>query len=383
MIASDFIDRRLRLFNLLKNKQASVIIYGRNVLKRSPSVRYQFNQFSDLVYLTGYTRPGGILTIHEQDGKPFSTLYLPPRIPYEEMWEGFRTPFEEAQKFSGVDKVLPTSELEYWIARRIQTPSLIFSSAPPHQKRHSPKFQSISQYIDLLRIIKSPKEISLIKKACEISKAAHNISLSIAKPGVSEAQVASRFKLECIERGATGFSYPIVCASGKNATSLHYIENNKIMKEGECLMMDAGCEYMNYASDFTRTVPIGKISEAHSDLLEMVDEIKNFLVRKAQKGQIYSLGLLHHLSEDMLMRGLTQFGLKLNINQLREYYPHYVSHWIGLDVHDCDSIGYDFKLKKGCVFSVEPGIYFPEDSLDIPKELRGIGCRFEDTVIIE
>ena len=155
------------------------------------------------------------------------------------------------------------------------------------------------------------------------------------------------------------------------------------MQNGECLMMDAGCEYMNYASDFTRTVPIGKISEAHSDLLDMIDEIKDILVRKSKQGQIYSLGHLHRMSEEMMLKGLKQFGVHLNINQLREYYPHGVSHWIGLDVHDCDTIGYGFKLQKGCVFSVEPGIYFPENCSDVPKELCGIGCRFEDTVIIE
>ena len=383
MLAADYTERRIKLFNLLKNKNASILIYGRKALKRMPTVQYPFNQFSDLFYLTGYSRPGGALTIHEKDGKPYSTLYLPPRIPYEEFWEGFRTSFEDAQKLSGVDAVLPTSELENWIAPRFQSPYNIFSSRPPHQKAHSANFRSIGQYIDILRIIKSPKEISLIKKACEISKIAHKISLSIAKPGVSESVVASRFKLECIERGATGFAYPIVAASGKNALSLHYIENNTIMKNGDCLMMDAGCEYMNYASDFTRTVPIGKVSEAHSDLLDMIDEIKNILVRKSKLGQIYSLGHLHHLSEQMMLKGLSQFNLNLNLNKLREYYPHGVSHWIGLDVHDCDTIGYDFKLRKGCVFSVEPGIYFPENASDIPKELRGIGCRFEDTVIIE
>lgn len=383
MLSKDYTERRIKLFNLLRNKRASILIYGRNALKRIPSVKYPFNQFSDLIYLTGYTRPGGALTIHEKYGKPYSTLYLPPRIPYEELWEGFRTSFEDAQKFSGVDAVLPISDLENWVAPRLQDPYQVYTSMPPHQKKHSSKFRSISQYIDILRIIKSPKEISLIKKACEISKIAHKISLSIAKPGISEGQVASRFKLECVERGATGFAYPVVAASGQNALSLHYIENNKIMKNGECLMMDAGCEYMNYASDFTTTVPIGKISEAHSDLLEMMEEIKNVLVKKSKKGQVYSLGHLHSLSEEMMLKGLTQFNVHLNKKKLQEYYPHGVSHWIGLDVHDCDTVGYGFQLRKGCVFSVEPGIYFPENSPDIPKELCGIGCRFEDTVIIE
>ncbi|OHT15369.1 putative Xaa-Pro aminopeptidase 3 [Tritrichomonas foetus] len=383
MIADDFILRRNNLLKLIRNPKAGVLIYGRNVLKRIPTVQYNFNQFSDIVYLTGYTRPDGALTIDIRDGKPYSTLYLPPRIPHEEMWEGKRTSFEDAQKLSGVDRVLPMCELEGWIARKSSDPQNVFQSSPPLQRVFNSKFQSLAKYMDVLRVLKSPKEIEIIKKACEISKIAHQISLHQVAPGIRESQIASRFYLECIERGASGLSYPTVCASGTNALCLHYIENNKIMKEGECLMMDAGCEYENYSSDFTNTVPVGKVPTAHLDLLEMVNDVKDFLVRKVKKGQIHSLGQLHNESEELLIRGLKQFGVKMDKRTIGKYYPHGASHWIGMDVHDCDTIGYGFPIQKGCVFSVEPGLYFPFGSPEIPTELHGLGCRFEDTVIIE
>lgn len=383
MLAQDFLKRRVNLFNSLKNNSASVLIFGRKQFKRTSNILYPFNQFSDIVYLTGYTRPEGALTIHQENGKIISTLYLPQNKHNDHFSETPHTTFDEAQKLSGVDKILPMNEIDSWLSRRINDPKNIYFSSPSTNKEKAALFNSISPFINSLRIIKEPKEISLIKKACEISKISHDISLSLAKPGISESLVAARFKLECFERGATGLAYPIVAASGKNACRLHYIDNNKIMHNGECLMLDAGCEYQNYASDFTRTVPVGKISTAHRDLLEMIEETKFSLCYKVKKGQIYSLGHLHHSSEDMIMRGLKQLGINIRRQNLQIYYPHGVSHWIGLDVHDCDTILYDFPLKKGCVFSVEPGIYFPDGAPDVPKEFQGMGCRFEDTVIIE
>ena len=304
-------------------------------------------------------------------------------MPHEELWEGPRSDHGSMQALSGVDSVLTINELEEWVARKSSRPETVFASAPPHRKVHKMHFSDLRTYIDLVRVVKEPKEIELIRKACEITKKAHERTLSKVVPGVCERVVAARFYLECIENGATGLAYPSVCAAGKNALILHSLEQERIIREGDCLMLDAGCEFMHYASDFTNTVPVGKVDNVRLDLLEMVNDVKCILADRARKLHFPNLGAIHNECQNMLIRELKQFGMKISKRQIQKYFPHGVSHWIGLDVHDCDTIGYQFPLTKGCVFSVEPGLYLPYGDPDVPKELQGLGCRFEDTVIID
>lgn len=380
---SEYIKRRGRLFDLLKVKDPTVVVYGRDPILRLPSVHYKFDQFADMLYFTGYDKPYGVLGMKKTGEKIESTLFIPERNYTEELWNGFRTSFEEAQKTSGVTYVRPITEFPEWRLRNMNNPNNVFTSSFP-QVRETEKFNNLRQYADLLRVIKSRKEIELIQKACDISRKGHIKSMSTVKPGVSEAQIASRFALKCYELGATGLSYPTVCASGDNALCLHYLENNTIIKDGTCVMMDAGCEYYHYTSDFTRTVPAGKVPQIHLQLLDMVEFVKDYLVKLVKKGSVSNLYQLHGESEQMFMKELKSFGFKkMDLGLLRKFYPHGISHWIGLDVHDADTVSHSFKLQTGCVFSVEPGLYFPKNNHNVPEELRGIGCRFEDTVIMD
>lgn len=380
LTASDFILRRARLFDSLQNAGAKVIIYGREPLKRIPSVLYNFHQFSDLLYLTGYDRAGGALTLEVRDSKLYSTLFLPQRNRTEELWNGIRTSFPDAQELSGVDRVRPITELEDWVVKNTGT-CPIFFSCPPQQQPHSRTFKSLTPYIDALRWVKDEKERALIKRACEITKRA--FSEVSPQPGDLEGVLAAQFQHRAAHHGATGLAYPIVAASGDNALCLHYLENNTVMKEGRTVMMDAGCEYHHYASDFTRTFPIGRIPSAHLDLLEMVSSAKDELIARVRAGRIFNLAHLHQQAEQMLARGLRGFGVRAEGLAIRRFFPHGVSHWIGLDVHDCDTVSHTLPFKRGCVFSVEPGLYFAHDDRNAPEELKGLGCRFEDTVILD
>ena len=378
--ASDFTLRRSRLFDLLRDSAAKVLVYGREPLKRIPSVLYEFHQFSDLLYLTGYERAGGALTLEIKDSKLFSTLFLPQRSRTEELWNGFRTPFPEAQALSGVDKVRPITELEDWIVKNSGSGDFYFS-CPPQQRPHSSTFKPLAPFMDRLRWIKDAKERNLIKRACEITR--KSFAEVKPEPGTLEGVLATQFKHLTARHGATGLAYPIVAASGTNALCLHYLDNNTVMREGTAVMMDAGCEYKHYASDFTRTLAIGKLPAVQQDLLEMVDDVKNELVGRVRAGRIFNLGHLHQQAEQMLARGLRGFGVRAEGPAIRRYFPHGVSHWIGLDVHDCDTAPHQLQLQRGCVFSVEPGLYFQLDNRDAPPELKGLGCRFEDTVVLD
>lgn len=380
MIAKDFTVRREKLMNLLPSG-STVIVYGRSVLKRLPTIPVPFNQFSDLYYLTGESRPGGALVITNKNGKNTSTLFLPEPNKERELWDGFRTPFDEAQKRSGVDSVSPFSHFDQWVNENTPDIDRVFCSFPPHQSCHK-NFRRLAPFIDQLRVVKDSKEINLIRKACEITRESMDIALRDAKPGVTEFEIASKFELEVWKRGATGLAYPIECQSGDNALCLHYIENKDKLKEGDGLLIDAGCECEHYASDFTRTVAIGVTSAIRRDAIQMVDDMKKSLVTMARNGTVSTLTELNERCKAMAMENLKKLGVSVDPQKLSTFCPHRISHWIGLDVHDSGSVSLDTPLQKGHVFSVEPGIYFPRDA-DCPAELKGLGIRFEDTVILE
>ena len=376
MLAKDFVLRRQRLMELLP-KDSTVIVYARNVLKRLDTIPVTFNQFGDFFYLTGEARPGGALVIKNNK----STLFLPEPNKEIELWEGFRTPFDEAQKKSGVDEVAPLSELDKWVSSNTPDQMKVYCSMPPHQSSHK-GFKQLGPFIDQLRVLKDSKEIEFVKKACEITRAAMKSALSDVKPGIRECEIATKFEHECWRHGATGLAYPVECQSGTNALCLHYIENLATLKEGDGLLIDAGCEYEHYASDFTRTAPIGKVNAARRDAMGMVEEMKNSLVKMAKSGDVKNLVELDERCKEMAMRNLKSLGIRVDQHKFMEFCPHRVSHWIGLDVHDAPTVSLETPLQRGHVFSVEPGMYFPLDS-DCPSELKGLGIRFEDTVIIE
>ena len=379
--AADFKQRREKLIQLIEEPKAIAVVFGRETLMRSPTIPIEFNQFSDLVYFTGHTRPSGTLVMTKNYNEHKSILFLPKKNHQTEIWEGFMDSFEDAQKLSGVDSVRPITELSEFLKKN-SIESQVYCSFPPHQSGFAP-FKQLSLLTDQIRIVKSPKEIEIIKKACEITKKSLSIALSHAKPGVSEGVLEAEFKLQNAKQGANKLAYPTVVASGPNALCMHYLENNRIMRDGDVVMMDAGCEYQNYASDFTRSVCVGKVSELHKAVLEMVNWTKEFLVLNAKAGKFQNLEHIHLMSEKLLSEGLKELGMKVNQQQIRSLYPHGCSHWIGLDVHDADSISYTYPLRKGNVFSIEPGLYFDPANPIVPKEFAGLGCRFEDTVILE
>ena len=381
--SKEYSQRRVKLFEEIHDHGAKVLVYGRESLLRMPGVRYEFDQSSDMIYLAGYTRPGGALTIEEKNGNIHSTLFLPPKVPYHKAYEGVHTSFDEAKKVSGVDEVLPMTQLHSWVVKNAVNPRSIYASCPPQQNPHHRDFLSLARYIDFVRVIKSQKEIELIKKANSIAqKALNNVCESI-QPGESEAQIAAHLKLKCFEYGATGISHPIVAASGRNTIILSYFENSRILNENEPLLMNVGCEYNHYSADITKTVAAGKLPVDQLGMMQMVVDIKDLLIKYVKQGSIYSLGFLQQTCQKMMLRGLREFGMDIDLHELFRFFPHPVSTWIGIDTQECLTVKDDFPFTKGCVFSIEPGFYFPPNAKGVPKDLRGLGCRFGETVIIE
>ncbi|KAH0786698.1 Xaa-Pro aminopeptidase [Histomonas meleagridis] len=379
----ELVARRNKLYELLP-KGSMALIFGREVLHLIPSIPIPFDQHSDYFYLTGQKRPGGALAIYNEGGKAKSALFLS-KENSETMFYGPTLSLEEVKSTSGVDSIFFSDELSSWASKHNLNHENVYCSYPKSDRLFhiGSMFKSLSPYVDSLRVIKSKYEINLMKKASQITIDSFPHVIQTIKPGDTEKMVVARFENAVIERGASGTAYPTLALFGKNATYLHSINSNDTITEGQSLLLDGGAEVDHYASDFTRTVCIGKVSEIHSDTIKCVESVKNDLVKIVKNGEVETLNQLKEIAKGKLLSGLNEIGLKMDMNSLSYYFLHHTSHWVGLDVHDARSINFDRKLEKGMAFSVEPGLYFNPRFADCPKELRNVGIRFEDTVILE
>lgn len=377
--AAEYAQRRAGMMSLLP-KDSTAIIYGRQTLWRIDGVPVDFHQFSDLVYLAGEGKPGGALAISHRKGGIYSTLFLPDREGDIEIWQGFRTPFDEGLQRSGVDEVVPFSKFDDWMRQNTGNAENIYCSFPPHQSPHKP-FKPLKGVMDRLRVVKSKAEIELIKKACSITKQAMNDAIERARPEARESVIASTFERAVFEYGGTGLAFPVQCPSGINALCLHYTENNGILKDGDALLIDAGAEFEHYASDFSKTVPIGNVSIVRRDVISMVEDMKAKLVADVKCGQTRTLNGINEQWKNMATSCLRELGVKTDAKNFRRLCPHGVAHWVGLDVHDAGSVDGNEPLGAGHVIAIEPGFYFGPDS-GCSNELAGFGVRAEETVIL-
>ena len=381
--SSEFIQRRNNLLDAIPAKYATVLVSARETQKRIPTIPYKFRQHSDMLYLSGYEKASGVLAMTKSGTEYSSILFLPPPDKEAEMWEGFRTPFNEAKETSGVQKVLPIFEFKEWLRKNLIKHRTVYESAPFQQQKSVEDSLPLSPIIDHFRVIKSPAERALIKQACKITQEALFNALNNVKPDMYEGEVAEKFRVEAVKHGATGFAYEINAAAGENALYVHYNDNDKIIKNGTCLLLDAGAEYHHYAADFAQTIHVGDIPKEHLEMLLMVNDVKDTLVRECKIGSFINFHHIQSRCKTMLANCLKKFGMKTGISEMRELNPHDCCHWVGLDVHDTPSIPMDYELRPGTAFTIEPGLYFHPSNPNVPKELAGLGIRFEDTIIYE
>jgi Xaa-Pro aminopeptidase len=242
-----------------------------------------------------------------------------------------------------------------------------------------------------MRLFKEPQEIEIMRRAASISGEAHQAAARLAHPGASEHELDATLHYTFRRLGAEGPAYPSIVASGSNATVLHYTANNQPLREGELVLIDAGCELESYASDVTRTYPIGgRFGAEARALYEIVLTAQEAALEIARPGS--TLDDLHSVTLRSLTEGMLELGVlegrpeELVENAAyRRYYMHRTSHWLGLDVHDVGSYTLEGKprtLCAGMVFTVEPGIYVPADDDVAAPRFRGIGVRIEDDVRI-
>jgi len=389
----------------------TAILPSAPVAMRSGDVEFIYRQDNDFYYLTGFEEPEAIAIFSPGHPDGEFVMFVRPRDKERETWTGKRAGVEGAMVEYGAAKAWVPEELEKVLPRylekseRIYYPigrnekmdervlKLVQSSSAMRPRIGSGPYAIVDprEFLHEARLRKEPTEMELMRKAAAISAEAHKAAMRKARGGMKEWQIEAEVDFAFRSRGAAGPSYPSIIASGPNAAILHHIENRREMRTGELLLIDAGCEYDFYASDITRTFPIGgKFNEMQRQLYSIVLEAQLKGIEKALPGARFDDP--HEAALRVLVEGMRDLGLVkgsteevLEKGSYRRFYMHRTSHWLGMDVHDVGLYrvkGESRKLEPGMVLTVEPGLYIDEDCEEAPEHLRGIGIRIEDDVLI-
>ncbi|KAK5584640.1 hypothetical protein RB653_006255 [Dictyostelium firmibasis] len=366
----------------------------------SYDIPWEFRQNTNFNYLTGFNEPEAVLLLvktSEIDHQ--SHLFVRERIAAKEKWDGPRCGSENVQKYFGIDfgynltlkdgipilgKLIENS-LDGKIYCNTTPWDGLSDKLQPYLKNVN--FYTIETFLQKNRLIKSKNEILMMLNSCEIagksfSETMKYVGGNSGKP-LNEYQVSAYFEWCVKDKGAKRLSYPPVVAGGDNGHTLHYIQNNQTLVDGELLLMDAGCEYWSYTSDITRTFPInGKFTEAQRDIYEAVLDVNKRCIELCKEGE--SIESIHSKAIELTDNHLKRLGITNanNPNDYTLYFPHSIGHYLGMDTHDTLDFGYSVKLEPGMIITIEPGIYISKYDQNVPEKYRGISIRIEDNVVI-
>lgn len=408
---SPFIEHRRRYLEQLEELDACAIVFSGSERIRNHDAEYRFRPDSDFYYLTGFREPDAALVLVPGRDGGSSVLFLRERVPEEELWTGRRLGVERAPEVLGVDEAhaidglfdeLPrllagcpriVGELGHDEARDRRLLDLANKLRRRARGGVRPPVEWIdpSSVLHELRLLKTEPELARMRRAAEISAEAHLAAMAAAGHGVGEHELDALLDYTFRRRGGTGAAYTNIVAGGENACILHYVSNDRPLADGELCLIDAGCEYDFYASDVTRTFPVGgRFLDARRELYEVVLEAQQAALAAVRPGA--TLDDVHAAATLRLCEGMVAVGLlRGDVAALHEqgahrrYMMHGTSHWLGLDVHDRGQYQLDGKprpLVPGMVLTVEPGLYVAADDEQAAARWRGIGIRIEDDVLV-
>ena len=393
----EFGERRTRVFTQMQPNSA-LLLFSEIEKRRNNDCSYPFRQDSYFWYLTGFNEPNAALLLLKTEQTEKAIIFLRPRDPLLETWNGRRLGVEHAPQQLNVNEAYSIEEFATVLPKILKNLTALYHVPEIHtwgDKLVTESAVSFNEILDWrpmlseMRLIKSPNEIRLMQQAGQITALGHIKAMQTTRPNRFEYEIESDILHEFNRHCARFPSYNSIVAGGNNACILHYTENDRPLNDGDLVLIDAGCEFAMYAGDITRTFPVnGKFSQPQREIYE--------LVLKAQKRAIELLvpGNSIKQANDEVIRiktqGLVDLGiLKGDVDTLieqqayRQFYMHGLGHWLGLDVHDVGSYGQDKQriLEIGMVITVEPGIYIAEDA-DVPEQYKGIGVRIEDNLLM-
>jgi Xaa-Pro aminopeptidase len=404
-----FADRRARLEPQLQG--SALILTSPMETIRNGSVHNLFRQDSNLYYLTGFEEPESVF-VYRPGMKPETIMFVRDKDPDKEIWDGFRFGLEGTKSEFRMEQVYKISDLENMLPDLLKGLEKVFYRFNKNSE-FDRKIQSVletvksnagrsgfgilpifdaDELIGELRVIKSDSDLQNLRRACEISAEAHIEVMKYVKPNMNEREAYGFFFHQIMKRGAAREGYGGIFAGGVNATTLHYVFNDEVMKSGDLLLVDAGAEYNYFTGDITRTYPInGRFNEEQAEVYTGVLDVQKAIIEAVKPGLPFSElqeMATHMLTDVMLELGLLT-GRKEDIikaGDQKKYYPHGVSHFLGMDVHDLGM--YKTKdnkprlIEEGMVFTIEPGLYIPANDTKAAKEYRGIGVRIEDNILV-
>jgi Xaa-Pro aminopeptidase len=405
---------QLKRFIEQMDENSVAIIPAAHEATRSYDTEYRFRQDSDFLYLTGFPEPDAVAVIDPQNKKSPYTLYVRPRDLEMETWFGRREGVEGAVNNYGADRAFPIDKFDadlgklidgherlyyrFGVDQKLDHKILAYLSAQRQRRLKTPypphTIVDPTTITGEMRLHKTGEEVELMQTAATISAEAHILAMKKTKPGMNEFQVESLIESYMRDRGASGVAYNSIIGGGENATILHYVENNRPLKDGDLILIDAGAEYKGYAADITRTFPVnGKFTPAQRDVYDVVLDVQEQCIEATKTGN--TVKKRQELSIELLTEGMRKLGLlKGNTKDLirkkayMKYYMHGVGHYLGLDVHDAGRYFTDQGARNsrpfapGMVLTVEPGLYIPPDDRSAPAKYRGIGVRIEDDVLV-
>ncbi|TXD32037.1 M24 family metallopeptidase [Lujinxingia vulgaris] len=403
--------RRARLMETI-GPEGVLIVVGPSMRQRSNDTEYTYRPSSDLLYLSGFREPESVLVLAPGREEGAYGLFVPDRDPSKEQWEGRRAGPEGAVARFGADVAFGLSELDEELPKFLKGRQTLYytlgvepafdqrvigwvQSLRHRRNQHLAMPAAIADARDLLfeaRLIKEEAELNVLRRACEISAEAHILAMKHCRPGMMEYELQALIEYHFRRSGGTGPAYASIVGGGDNATILHYTENEDRIGEDDVVLIDAGCEYGYYAGDITRSFPAsGRFSEPQRRLYQAVLDVLEATTAMIKPGLPYES--LQEEASKMLAQAMIDLGIlnetleeTLESKSYRKYYPHGIGHWLGMDVHDVGLYKLDEDtsrpLKPGMVLTIEPGIYVPADDENAPEELRGIGVRIEDDILV-
>ena len=407
---TEFARRRKNVIGLMEPNSIAIIPSARDQV-RSRDTEFPFRQDSDFYYLTGFEEPDAVLVLVPGRRHGQFVMFCRERDATMELWHGYRAGPEGACEKYHADDAFPVGDIDDILPGLLEGRDRVYYSmgrVADFDRRIMGWVNSIrdqvrtgavppGEFIDLdhmlhdLRLIKSAAELRLMRQAGAITARAHQRAMQFCRPGVYEYQLEAELQHEFAMAGARHPAYSSIVGGGRNACVLHYVENRDKLKDGDLVLIDAGCEYQYYAADVTRTFPVnGKFSKEQRAIYDIVLKSQLAAIDAVRPGNHWNES--HDATVKVITEGLVKLGLlKGRVSTLikneayKDFYMHRAGHWLGLDVHDVGDYRVDDEwrlLEPGMVLTVEPGIYIAPDNKKVPAKWRGIGVRIEDDVAV-
>ncbi|WP_414148136.1 Xaa-Pro aminopeptidase [Erwinia sp. BNK-24-b] len=409
MTQQEFVRRRQALLAKMVPASAAVI-FAAPEATRSNDSEYPYRQNSDFWYFTGFNEPEAVLVlIKSAENHSHSVLFNRVRDLTAEVWFGRRLGQDAAPEKLSVDRALPYDAISEQLPQLLNGLDVVYHAQGLFAEADALLFGALEKlrrgarqnlsapatltdwrpWVHEMRLFKSPEELAVLREAGRISALAHTRAMQQCRPGMFEYQLEGEIQHEFNRHGARFPSYNTIVGSGENGCILHYTENESRMRDGDLVLIDAGCELKGYAGDISRTFPVnGKFTAPQRAVYDIVLASLYRALALFRPGT--SIREVNAEVVRIMVTGLVELGvMKGDVDTLiaeqahRQFYMHGLSHWLGLDVHDVGFYGNerDRKLEPGMVLTVEPGLYIAPDA-DVPVEYRGIGIRIEDDIVI-